>query len=59
MKTGDRVICVNAEASFNRLAVGAIYTVEHAHGEDGRDGIDIFGRTWIAERFIPMPEGYR
>lgn len=30
-RVGDVVVCVNAAASFHRLAEGAIYTVEAAY----------------------------
>jgi hypothetical protein len=31
IKVGDRVKCIDASASFHRLAEGALYTVEAAY----------------------------
>ncbi len=49
IRVGDRVKCIDAEASFNKLALGAIYTVEANYdgsptvfaGPSGRDAHSI------------------
>lgn len=52
VKVGDKVVCVDAEASFNRLVKGACYTVEAAY--DGSP-IVFAGRTEHSiERFKVM-----
>ena len=50
IKIGDRLKCVDADASFNRLAAGAVYTAE-AHPVDGSPTVIVRGATHSLERF--------
>jgi hypothetical protein len=50
---GQRVRCVDAEASFYRLTEGAIYTVSKYH-DDGAVEVDGRNITFMSERFEPV-----
>lgn len=50
MKKGDRVICIDARASFNRLAPLAEYTVSTAY--DGTPTVEVNGAYHCLDRFI-------
>lgn len=58
-KTGDRVICIDATATFNKLAEGAVYTVLTAHPDGGVDLVEMQGRcgAHMNERFKQHKEG--
>lgn len=49
IKVGDRVKCIDASASFHRLAEGAIYTVEPAY--DGSPVVIVNRAYHSIERF--------
>ena len=49
IKIGDRVRCIDASASFHRLAEGAIYTVEAAY--DGTPTVIVANSYHSIERF--------
>jgi len=52
---GQRVICIDDEASFHRLREGAVYTVARAYGSCGAvDLAECPGRTWMGARFRPV-----
>jgi hypothetical protein len=49
IKVGDKVKCIDAEASFHRLAEGALYTVEAAY--DGSPTVIVNRAYHSLERF--------
>ena len=49
IQVGDRVRCIDASASFHRLAEGAIYTVEAAY--DGTPTVIVANSYHSIERF--------
>jgi len=51
MKNGDRVICIDATASFHRLALFAEYELTSAY--DGTPTVEINGACHCLERFMP------
>ena len=50
MKKGDRVICIDASASFHRLAPLAEYTVSAAY--DGTPTVEVNGAYHCMDRFM-------
>ena len=52
-KEGDRVECVDASDTFNKLAQGATYTVLRTHDNGGVDLVEMQGKcgTHSNERF--------
>lgn len=53
-KVGDRVICIDAEASFNRLCLHGEYTV--TANFDGSPTVEVNGSTHMMERFVLKSE---
>jgi hypothetical protein len=49
IQVGDRVVCIDAEHSFHRLAEGATYTVEAAY--DGTPTVIVNRAYHSIERF--------
>lgn len=50
IKVGDKVVCVNAEASFHRLQKGCEYIVEAAY--DGSPVVIVSNSYHSIDRFV-------